>query len=226
MSFNKNIVFTDPPKNIKVGFIGPPPLEQSEADGLVDQAYQRGKKEASEFYKSEVLQLRQSYAVRQDTLLSSINHKSQQLIEQLDSGLPGIVMAVVERILGECPMTRDTIERLVKSMISEFANEDEKLEIYLSTEDLNLLKSVESVDSGKEEPQNEDNEQGFASAIAGIFDGIEGEDELLEGYPNVKFFEDSSLSSGDCQIKSRFGLLDGRISTKLRKVERELKNND
>ena len=135
-------------------------------------------------------------------------------------------MAVVERILGECPMTRDTIERLVKSMISEFANEDEKLEIYLSTEDLNLLKSVESVDSGKEEPQNEDNEQGFASAIAGIFDGIEGEDELLEGYPNVKFFEDSSLSSGDCQIKSRFGLLDGRISTKLRKVERELKNND
>ena len=123
-------------------------------------------------------------------------------------------------------MTRDTIERLVKSMISEFANEDEKLEIYLSTEDLNLLKSVESVDSGKEEPQNEDNEQGFASAIAGIFDGIEGEDELLEGYPNVKFFEDSSLSSGDCQIKSRFGLLDGRISTKLRKVERELKNND
>ena len=135
-------------------------------------------------------------------------------------------MAVVERILGECPMTRDTIERLVKSMISEFANEDEKLEIYLSTEDLNLLKSVESVDSGKEEPQNEDNEQGFASAIAGIFDGIEGEDELLDGYPNVKFFEDSSLSSGDCQIKSRFGLLDGRISTKLRKVERELKNND
>ena len=135
-------------------------------------------------------------------------------------------MAVVERILGECPMTRDTIERLVKSMISEFANEDEKLEIYLSTEDLNLLKSVESVDSGKEEPQNEDNEKGFASAIAGIFDGIEGEDELLDGYPNVKFFEDSSLSSGDCQIKSRFGLLDGRISTKLRKVERELKNND
>ena len=72
----------------------------------------------------------------------------------------------------------------------------------------------------------QDEEAGFASAIAGIFDGLDGDDALLEGYPNVKFFEDVSLQSGDCQIKSRFGLLDGRISTKLRKIEDELKRND
>jgi len=46
---------------------------------------------------------------------------------------------------------------------------------------------------------------------------------LLEGYPNVSFHEDPTLSRGDCQIKSRFGLLDGRVATKLRKFETELK---
>ena len=59
-----------------------------------------------------------------------------------------------------------------------------------------------------------------------VFDGIDGDDALLDGFPFVKFFEDSSLESGDCQVKSRFGLLDGRISTKLRKVEEELKGHD
>jgi flagellar biosynthesis/type III secretory pathway protein FliH len=55
---------------------------------------------------------------------------------------------------------------------------------------------------------------------------LDGDDALLDGYPNVKFFEDASLQSGDCQIKSRFGLLDGRVSTKIRKIEEELKRND
>ena len=69
-------------------------------------------------------------------------------------------------------------------------------------------------------------DDGFASAIAGIFDGLEGDDSLIEGYPNVKFHQDDSLLPGDCQVKSRYGLLDGRISTKLRKVRQELNGND
>ena len=39
-------------------------------------------------------------------------------------------------------------------------------------------------------------------------------------------FEDRLDQSGDCQIKSRFGLLDGRIATKLRKIEEELRGDD
>jgi flagellar biosynthesis/type III secretory pathway protein FliH len=33
------------------------------------------------------------------------------------------------------------------------------------------------------------------------------------------------LGVGDCQIKSRFGLLDGRIATKLRRVESSMNQN-
>jgi len=48
---------------------------------------------------------------------------------------------------------------------------------------------------------------------------------LLPDFPKVKFFEDQSLGRGDCQVKSRFGLLDGRISTKLRRIEEEMKGH-
>ena len=122
-------------------------------------------------------------------------------------------------------MDKEAVEEMIKSMISEFADDQEQLEVYLSSEDLSLLKAMADAEK---QPQNQagGDEEAFASAIAGIFDGLDGDDALLEGYPNVKFFEDSSLDSRDCQIKSRFGLLDGRIATKLRKVEEELRGND
>ena len=113
-------------------------------------------------------------------------------------------------------------------MVSDFSGDNEKLEVYLCPQDLTLLKALSKQQDApvQETEPEQDQEEGFASAIAGIFDGLDGDDELLDGYPNVKFFEDSSLNSGDCQIKSRFGLLDWRISTKLRKIEEELKRND
>ena len=61
--------------------------------------------------------------------------------------------------------------------------------------------------------------------FAGIFVNLDGDDSVLPDLPRVQFFEDTTLHSGDCQIKSRFGLLDGRISTKIRKIEEELTEN-
>ena len=116
------------------------------------------------------------------------------------------------------------IQSLVKSIIEDFNDDQESLDVFLSKEDLGLLKSLSDKDK---EPASSgsDQDEGFASAIAGIFDGIDGDDALLEGYPNVKFFEDPSLQSGDCQVKSRFGLLDGRIATKLRRLEEEIQGD-
>tara|TARA_B100001248_G_C27399098_1_gene468417 strand:- start:8417 stop:8989 length:573 start_codon:yes stop_codon:yes gene_type:complete len=43
-------------------------------------------------------------------------------------------------------------------------------------------------------------------------------------YPSIKFEKDESLNSGDCIIKNSFGLIDGRIDTKLNKVTQELQS--
>ena len=224
MSFNKSISFPEPPKGFKVSFVGSPPIESLDADSMVQDAYNKGKNETTEFYRNEIKQLRESYANRQDQTLSGLSLKANEVLGQLDERLPDLVMGIVERVIGKCPMDKTTVEEMVKSMIKEFADEQEQLEVFLSPEDLSLLKSM--ADSEKEPEEDSGDDEGFASAIAGIFDGLDGDDALLEGYPNVKFFEDSTLASGDCQVKSRFGLLDGRIATKLRKVEEELRGND
>jgi flagellar biosynthesis/type III secretory pathway protein FliH len=197
-----------------------------QADRQSTLEYERGKTEATNFYQTEIRKLRDEFAQRQEKLLASIDQKAKEVVTQLDDRLPDLVVGLSERVLGEIELDAVVSEGIVKGMISEFANaEEEKLEVYLSPQDLSLLKAMANPQKEASE-DGEESDEGFASAIAGIFDGLDGDDALLAGFPNVKFFDDASLVSGDCQIKSRFGLLDGRIATKLRKIEEELKGDD
>ena len=49
------------------------------------------------------------------------------------------------------------------------------------------------------------------------------EDQFRERHPEISFCADSELRPGDCVVRSRFGTLDGRLSTKVRAVEGLLK---
>ncbi len=46
--------------------------------------------------------------------------------------------------------------------------------------------------------------------------------DWAHSYPKVSFFRDEKLKSGDCLLKSRFGLIDGRLEKKVLKIEKEL----
>ena len=227
MSYNRSIQYPKPLSGFKVNNIGQSPIPEAQSLENANAEYKRGKEDATVFYQAEITKLRKDYAEVQSQLLSNIDNKVNEVISKLDRRLPDLVIGLAERVLGQITLNRESIEQIVKSMVAEFSEDDEKLDVYLCPQDLSLLKAFanpeETVSETAEENQEE---EGFASAIAGIFDGLDGDDALLEGYPNVKFFEDSTLQSGDCQIKSRFGLLDGRVSTKLRKIEEELKRND
>jgi len=226
LSYNRSIKFPKQPTGFKVSNIGLPPISLDESEKKSLSEYERGKMEASSFYQAEISQLKSNYASLQEQILTGINSKTEEVLAKLDHKLPDLVIGLAERVLGQIDLDRDAIEKIVKSMVSDFSGDNEKLEVYLCPQDLTLLKALSKPQDAPVQEDESDQEEGFASAIAGIFDGLDGDDELLDGYPNVKFFEDSSLNSGDCQIKSRFGLLDGRISTKLRKIEEELKRND
>ena len=48
----------------------------------------------------------------------------------------------------------------------------------------------------------------------------------MDGFPFVKFFEDSSLESGDCQVKVDLDYWMEGFLLEVRKVEEELKGHD
>ncbi len=50
----------------------------------------------------------------------------------------------------------------------------------------------------------------------------EGARILSDQYPSLKFKENSSLQSGDCLVRSRFGTIDAKVATKIKKIEKEL----
>jgi flagellar biosynthesis/type III secretory pathway protein FliH len=50
---------------------------------------------------------------------------------------------------------------------------------------------------------------------------IEGNDQhFRDKFPEIEFRLDSGLEAGDCIVRSRHGAIDGRLSTKLKTVER------
>lgn len=49
------------------------------------------------------------------------------------------------------------------------------------------------------------------------------EEQFREKHPGISFCPDSELRPGDCVVRSLFGTLDGRLSTKVRAVEGLLK---
>jgi flagellar assembly protein FliH len=53
---------------------------------------------------------------------------------------------------------------------------------------------------------------------------VQGVDaELEQKYPGIKLTTDPELTPGDCVAKSRFGMIDARVLTKLQNVARSLK---
>jgi len=220
--FNKKVLFSDPPVGFSVKHFGKPSVPAVNVGEALEKGIEQGKTHAQEFYQREIVKLREDLALRQAELLDQIGLKVDQTLEELDERLPDLVLGVVERVLPGIPIDSHAVEQIIRSLIKEFTNEDEALEVFLCPEDLALLKGINS----KADAQTDNvDDSGFASAIAGIFDNLEGDDSLLPDLPKVRFFEDETLSRGDCQIKSRFGLLDGRIATKLRRIEEELKGD-
>lgn len=50
-----------------------------------------------------------------------------------------------------------------------------------------------------------------------LFEG--NEERLAQKYPGISFTADPELQPGDCVVRSRFGLIDGRVATKLQNME-------
>jgi flagellar assembly protein FliH len=69
-------------------------------------------------------------------------------------------------------------------------------------------------------PERGDLELFVSPRDAGLLQGLQP--EWKERYPGLKITSEVTLTPGDCQVRSRFGLIDGRMSTKLGALENSL----
>ena len=69
--------------------------------------------------------------------------------------------------------------------------------------------------------KDEDLEISLSKSDLALLRGGEGSSEDL--YPGITLLEDPALQPGDCLVRSRFGLVDARVQTKISKIEKELR---
>ncbi len=225
LSFSKDIEFLSSPKRFEVTYYGNPPISWADSNQNAEDQYNKGCSESDIKFSKELADLREELACRQQDLLAKIQNEASSTLTELENRLPELLIGLFEHILPGLKIDAQAVEGIVVSLIKEFADENESLDVFLCPDDLKLLKALNNPESNNHSTVDPENEDGFASAISGIFDNLDGDDSLLPDYPNVRFHEDASLGKGDCQIKSRFGLLDGRIATKLRRIESSMTQN-
>jgi flagellar biosynthesis/type III secretory pathway protein FliH len=221
---NRVIQFNRPVKAFKISYYGDHDVSVDQAESLKKDSYEAGYQDAERFYKDKILELQTEVAARQAKMLHQLETEFQSFIQTVNNSFPGLVTAIAERVVGGVPITREIIDSVVKEIVSEFNDSQEELVVSLCENDFKLLKSADSEPEEKAIPSEED-EQDFSAALAGIFDSFEGsgdEEFLLPGLKNIKFQIDTNLQSGDCIVKSRFGIIDGRVKTKLQKIRSEL----
>lgn len=159
---------------------------QEDLDSAFADGRNSGNREASERYEAALADSRRQLDSMRDGLFAVISTKFEAVLVQLRLLLPDLVSLSTERVLAGCEVDRSVVLAVVKELLADLGPGNEKLEVRLSSDDLQLL---------------------------------EGKDaELRSRFPAIEFRADPDLGRGDCVVATRFGVVDGRISTKLRSL--------
>lgn len=137
--------------------------------------------------------------------LVEMRHSVQQLQDELFSRLGGIEPAIIAQVQAALPaLAVDLARRLIAGyeppaeVVAEHCREVLEA-LYPERENLELLISARD---------------------AALLETVNP--SWTSRYPGLRINTDAALSTGDCQVRSRFGLTDARISAKLEEIEREL----
>jgi flagellar biosynthesis/type III secretory pathway protein FliH len=182
-------------------------------------AYERGKAEAHSAIAAEVEAMRAEISSKMEALLQSMQDRQRETLEQLSQRLPKVVVMAAQKVIDSIEIEASHVQSIVDNILKE-APEGESLKVRLHPDDLTLLKNLREAESHIA-PDPESDSVDFAQALSGLFGGGAGGDALALHYPGVDFIEDDTLGRGDCYVESRFGTLDGSISTRLKAMEGE-----
>jgi len=214
---NRTIKFPRPLKKVTVTYCGKPSVPAQDAEERERIAYERGKADAHEAIAAQVEALREEMTNRQNALLQSLQEGQENAMAQLSQRVPQLVVRAAERVIDSIEVEPKHVQAIVDKIIKE-APEDEKLRVRLHPEDLQLLRNLDAGGQGKESPDAAADSVDFAQALSGLFGGDDSGDALSARYPDIQFEADDSLNRGDCFVESRFGTLDGSVTTRLRSL--------
>lgn len=140
-----------------------------------------------------------------DRQLLEFREEVQQLQHGLLQNLPNIEGAMLEQLKSELP---ELALDLARRLLAGFEPSEEQI-AKLCDETLEMLF-----------PEREGLELIVSGRDAALLE--KHMNDLSSRYPGLRLRADPTLQAGDCQVRSRFGLTDARLSAKLESLRHEL----
>lgn len=218
---NKKVRFPRPLKRISVSWCGGTPVSAGQADEAERAALEKGRFEARAELAEQVSALQEQVSQKLEDVLQALQQRHQKLLGKISERIPKLVVMAASKIISGLELEPAQVESIVDSILKE-APEGEQLELRLNPEDLHLLHGIHQAATTTDRPDPADSGEDFAQALSGLFDGDGESDGLGEKYPGVTFVEDEALGRGDCLLKSRYGLVDGRVAARLATIEESM----
>ncbi len=154
--------------------------------------YRQGRADADAAFTEQLMAQRQEVLALAEGVLRKLSEQEAALAAQARAGVPGLVMNIVRRVLAGCESNAGQVRCIVEQAMAETPQDGER--------------SLEVF---------------LCPADLVLLENMHGE-ALRAKYPRVVLRADATLAPGDCLVRGNFGLIDGRMETKLKAVERLL----
>lgn len=158
-----------------------------EIEALEKAAFARGLEHAQAVHSKQLAAQQSEFASLATGVLSKVGQAENAAVGELTKIIPALIRDISERLLAGYKPSAEVVSRICEESIAGLSAETDEVEMNLAAHDLELLRQHAP--------------EWFTRA------GSTGK---------LRMNADHSLKPGDCVIKSRFGLIDARLETKMR----------
>ena len=157
-----------------------------------DAGYRQGRAEADAAFTEQLMTQRQEVLGLAEGVLRKLSDQHAALAAQARGCVPGLVMSIVRRVLAGCESNSAQIQNIIEQALAETPRSGEH--------PLEVF---------------------LCPSDLVLLENMDGT-ALREKHPRVVLRADATLAPTDCLVRGNFGLIDGRMETKLKAVEQLL----
>ena len=137
------LVSNKPIRSLAISYDGQEKIASEEHARLVGAEYQRGYEEASSQLNQQIVDFRTEVNNLREGTFSALEEKFLSVLTEAREALMTLTFDCVKRTLGGFEMTPESVKSIVEAIIEESGLDDEKMDIRLHPQDLELLKELE-----------------------------------------------------------------------------------
>lgn len=140
---NHILRFDRPLEDVICGTARGPSYNAADVARLKAEAYEQGQLAQRAFTDGQIAELRTEVQQLQRGLFARLGNIETDLLEQLQNGLPDLVLDLARRLLAGFQPSPDDVQRICRNAMEELMPARDGLELVVGEEDARILESVE-----------------------------------------------------------------------------------